>query len=110
MKNSWKKYWCVLASAVMFVSVFATGCEEESSCYYQCEDGLLGAIDGLEDDGACVEAAEDDCKEANEGDPVKTDFVEECDEDSNDKDGDPCAPDWYSSASVDLVEVIPPLI
>ena len=110
MKNSWKTYCCVLASVVLLASVFTTGCEEESSCYYQCEDGLLGAIDGLEDDGACAEAAEDECKEAGEGEAVKTDFVEECDEEGDEEDDEPCAPDWYSFASVEPVDVIPPIL
>ncbi len=106
MRNSRKMYWCALTAVVMFASMFALGCEEQSTCYYQCEEGLSGTVEGLEDQDACNEAAEEECAEAGEGATARADFVSECEEEDEDEEGS-CAPDWYEEPSATFLEIAP---
>ena len=91
MKNSRKAYRFVLAAAMLAMLALA-GCDE-NNCYYECEEGFMGAL-GAEDEAECNESAADQCADEDEGELYRAEYIGECEEGDAEED-DPCAPAWW---------------
>lgn len=101
MKRSWMSGSSVLVALIAAAGLLALGCEDSGTCFYQCEGGLLGLLEEVEDAETCEVQAGNECNAAaDQGGADRTEFSTECADEGGDAGEDDCAPDWF--------ELVPP--